>query len=443
MRILLSAANFCSDPYPVYPLGMSVIAGALAAAGHEVEQFDPMLFGPEKYRAEAAKRIAAFHPDLIGVSIRNIDNIDSRADDDELIHDSVKVIRFLRTLANVPMLLGGAGYSLYPERILALTGAEYGVAGVGEEAVVELAAALARGERPPPGVYRKKSEQQASPLYPSEITDFYYGETHIIPIQTKRGCPFRCVYCTYPVLEGNVMRMRDLHEVLRDIELIRTKWPEAMLYFVDAVFNDPGRSYVPLIEAMIERKLTVPWTGFVTPARLRDGDLERMVESGMVAADLGVDAASDATLTGMGKSFSFDHVRCCCKKLLELGVGVTTSVMFGGPGETYETIAEGIRNLREIEPVYSVVFSGIRVLDGAPLVEIARREGKIAPDWDGLGSLYYFAPGLDPDRVHAMLLEGFKGSRFCIYPPGSRNRDLQMIHKFGYVKLRNLQLTRR
>ena len=136
MRILLSAANFCSDPYPVYPLGMSVIAGALAAAGHEVEQFDPMPFGPEKYREEAAKRVAAFRPELIGVSIRNLDNIDSRADDDELIRDSVKVIRFLRTLAAAPMILGGPGYSLYPERILELTGAEYGVAGGGESAVV-------------------------------------------------------------------------------------------------------------------------------------------------------------------------------------------------------------------------------------------------------------------------------------------------------------------
>ena len=50
--------------------------------------------------------------------------------------------------------------------------------------------------------------------------------------------------------------------------------------------------------------------------------------------------------------------------------------MFGGPGETYETVAEGIRNLREIEPAYSIAFSGIRVLDGAPLVDVARREGK-------------------------------------------------------------------
>ena len=442
MRILLSAANFCSDPYPVYPLGMSVIAGALAAAGHEVEQFDPMPFGPEKYREEAAKRVAAFRPELIGVSIRNLDNIDSRADDDELIRDSVKVIRFLRTLAAAPMILGGPGYSLYPERILELTGAEYGVAGEGESAVVELAAALVRGERPAPGVYRKKSERQAPPLYSPEIAGFYHGETHIIPIQTKRGCPFRCAYCTYPMLEGHEMRLRDLDEVLRDIERIRSEWPDAMLYFVDAVFNDPGRCYVPLVEAMIERRLTVPWTGFVTPARLRDGDLERMAESGMVAVDLGVDAASDATLAGLGKAFSFDEVRRCCGKLLELNVGVTTSVMFGGPGETYETVAEGIRNLREIEPAYSIAFSGIRVLDGAPLVDVARREGKVAPDWDGLGSLYYFAPGLDPDRVHEMLLEGFKGSRFCVYPPGSRNRDLQMIHKFGYVKLRNLQLAR-
>ena len=47
---------------------------------------------------------------------------------------------------------------------------------------------------------------------------------------------------------------------------------------------------------------------------------------------------------------------------------------------------------------------------------------------------------LNPEEVHNLLLAGFAGSRFCVYPPGSRNRDIQMIHRFGYRKLRNLQL---
>ncbi len=444
MKILLSGANFCDEPYIVYPLGMSVTARILTAAGHEVRQFDPLAAGGlAAYREKLSAAVREFQPDLAGVSIRNLDNIDSRTVDCGLLGRSFELIAALRAAApGVPLMLGGPGFTLYPEAILKLTGCEYGVAGEGERAVLELAAKIESGTPPPAGtIFRAPVERIAGALYDPAIADFYCGETHMLPVQTKRGCPFKCAYCTYPALEGRTMRPRPLDAVLNDIRFIHERYPEAMIYFVDSVFNDPGRCFEPLVRAMIEQKLQVPWTGFITPGHLRDGDLELLAESGLVTADLGVDAASDAALAGLGKSFTFSEVERCCAKLRELQVGITTSVMFGGPGETYATVREGIANLRRLEPAYSIVFSGIRVLDGAPLVAIARREKQIPDDWNGVGSLYYFAPGLDREIVHEMLLDGFRDSRFCVYPAGSRNHDVRMIHKFGYVKLRNLHLT--
>ncbi len=446
MRILLSAANFCDDPYIVYPLGMSVAATALERAGHRVLQFDPLAAGGlEHYPAALKTALEAFRPELIGVSLRNLDNIDSCTVDCRLLGHSMALIRLLRENATgIPVVLGGPAFTLYPEALLVTTGCEYGVAGEGESALAELAGELAAGRIPKPGtIFRGNMPEIAGASYQPDIARFYCDETHMLPVQTKRGCPFRCAYCTYPMLEGRVMRSRDLEAVLDDISRIRRDYPEAMIYFVDAVFNDPAREFEPLVKAMIERRLTVPWTGFITPGHLRGGDLELLAASGMVAADLGVDAAADATLAGLGKSFTFAEVRRCCAGLHELGVGVTTSVMFGGPGETYDTVREGVANLRSLEPVYSIVFSGIRILDGAPLLEVARREGQVPENWNGIGSLYYFAPGLDRVRLHEMLLAGFADSRYCVYPPGRRNRDLRLIHKFGYVKLRELDLTRR
>ncbi len=439
MRILLSATNFCTDPYAVYPLGMSVVAAVLKAAGHEVRQFDPLSCGAENYADRVAEEIADFCPELIGVSLRNLDNIDSRSVDDRLLGEALGVIRTLKRLSGVPMFIGGPGFSLYPERILELCGAEYGIRGEGEAAVLEVVEAAARGTGVG-RVFAAPGPEQFGARYDRRIAEFYVRETHMLPVQTKRGCPFHCAYCTYPELEGRVMRMRDQEAVLRDLEYIRENFPEAMVYFVDSVFNDPGRLYEPLLREMIRRRLDIAWSGFITPAGVRDGDPELWAESGLIAADLGLDAATDETLSGLGKNFKFAEAERCARRMLELGIGVTSSVMFGGPGETVETIRAGIANLRSLEPAYTAVFSGIRLLAGAPLLEQARREGKVPAEWDGVGSLYYFAPGLNPEEVHNLLLAGFAGSRFCVYPPGSRNRDIQMIHRFGYRKLRNLQL---
>ena len=438
MRIFLSASNFCNEPYVVYPLGMSVVGRALEQAGHTVMQFDPLAAGgSEQYGAALTASLREFRPELIGISIRNLDNIDSSAPDDRLLGRSLGVIRACREAApGVPVVLGGTGFSLYPETLLRISGCEYGIAGEGESAFAALAAAVERGEPPPAGtVVRRRAAVPGGASYPDAIARFYLRETHMIPVQTKRGCPFRCAYCAYPLLEGKNIRPRPVEEVLSDLAMIRARWPEALVFFVDAVFNDPGREFEKLAQAMIERDLAVPWTGFLTPAGVREGDFELLQRAGMVAAELGVDGASDTALAGLGKAFTFKEVRECCRKLHALGVGMSASVMFGGPGETVTSVREGIANLNALEGVYTMVFAGIRVLNGAPLLELARRENRLPSNWNGIGAHYYFAPGLEQAQLHRMLLDGFRGSRYVSYPPGKCHETLRLIHKFGYRKM--------
>src|SRR5512133_269315 len=74
-RVLLVSANLTTEPYPVYPLGLAVIAAALAQAGHQLEQFDFLASGASE--AQLAVQIAAFAPDYVCVSLRNLDNCDS------------------------------------------------------------------------------------------------------------------------------------------------------------------------------------------------------------------------------------------------------------------------------------------------------------------------------------------------------------------------------
>lgn len=443
MKILLSAANFCIEPLPVYPLGMGVVARALVEAGHEVAQFDPLVCGRDAYAAEAERMLRAFAPDAVGVSIRNLDVTDSCTADGQFFEATLGVIRTWRRLTDRPIVLGGPGFSMNPQSVLSASGADYGIAGEGERAAVELFGAIAAGKAPPRGtVVRAPAKVILGARYSRKIADWYDRETHNIPIQTKRGCPFRCVYCTYPMLEGHAIRPRPVEDVLSDVAFVKANWPESMVYFTDSVFNDPSRTWEELLRKMVERGLSVPWTGFITPHLLSDADIDLMADSGLISADLGVDGSTDATLAGLGKDFTFADVRRCCAKMLSRNVTVNANAMFGGPGETWQTVKEGIANMRSLEPVFSIIFCGIRVLSGAPLIAAARKQGVIPADWNDTEPLYYYAPGLDAARLHQELLEGFRGSAYCVYPPSSRSDDLRALHRFGFPKIREMRLMR-
>jgi len=74
-RILLVSSNTTIDPFPVYPLGMAVVASALASAGHTVDQFDFLMEGESE--DAFCNRIKGFEPDFVCMSLRNLDNCDS------------------------------------------------------------------------------------------------------------------------------------------------------------------------------------------------------------------------------------------------------------------------------------------------------------------------------------------------------------------------------
>lgn len=432
MNILLVSSNICVEPFAVYPLGMSVIASVLTNAGHHVTQFDILPGGMEGL--EALLKEKAF--DLIGLSIRNIDTVNSRGNAHDIIRTHLETVEACRRLSRAPLMLGGPGFSLMPEDIMRVSGADYGVVGEGEKAVAELVSEIESGRTDIQKLRVGAPLHQADPLYSDEIMAYYYKNVHMIPIQTKRGCPFHCVYCTYPLLEGHQVRPRDADPILDQMEEMFAKMPEAMFFFVDSVFNDPGGHCIRFLKRMKERNLKFPFDAFLAPSNLSDSDIDLMVECGLIATELGLDGATDTALRGLRKNFTFEQASHVTLALMERKVGVNTNLMFCGPGETYDTIREGIANIFSLIPAYSAVFSGIRILPGTPLYTLAKEKNMVPDNWNGIDELFYFEPGLDPETVNTMLQEGFGGNEYCVYPPNRFTRALRTIHKIGYVNYR-------
>lgn len=434
-RVFILSANTTLEPYPVYPLGMAVIASALSAKGYEVRQFDFLASGcsEERLRTE----LESFAPDFVCFSLRNIDNVDSFSSEKAwYLAKARDQIRLIRHVTQVPIILGGPGFSIMPEEILDYFEADYGVVGEGESVLCDLLVAL-KGGLPSPRILSGHTDrlcgaEMAAPLFEQDLVEFYLAQSGMLNLQTKRGCPFRCTYCTYPTLEGNRFRPRPPKAVVDDLEKAIRDFGVEKVFFTDSVFNDPGGLYLELVEELLRRDLSIYWSAFFRPQGLGREELSLLKRSGLYAMELGTDAACDTTLQGIKKGFTFAEVLKVNQACLEAEIPCAHFCMFGGPGETLATVEEGLENIAQLGAAVVFAFSGIRILAGTEIHAQAIKDGVIDADTSLLKPAYYFSPQVDPEAMNAMILKGFQGQRNRIFPPSAGQEKLAVMQRFGF-----------
>ncbi len=434
-RVFILSANTTTEPYPVYPLGMAVIAAALSENGHEVRQFD--FLAADRCEDRLRAELAEFDPEFVCFSLRNIDNVDSFSSEKAwYLAKAREQIGLIREVSEAPVILGGSGFSIMPEEILDYFSADYGVVGEGEAALCQLVADLNLG-LPVPQIIaghngRLIGAEMAAPLFEPKLVEFYLAESGMLNLQTKRGCPFHCTYCTYPGLEGNRFRHRSAGAVADDLERASRDLGVENIFFTDSVFNDPGGLYLELAEEFLRRDLSIRWSAFFRPQGLGRQELALLKRAGLYAMELGTDAACDTTLKGIKKGFSFAEVLEVNRACLEEEIPCAHFCMFGCPGETMATVEEGLSNIEQLGAAVVFAFSGIRILSGTEIHSQAVRDGVIDAETSLLKPVYYFSPQVDPETMNSMILKGFQGRRNRIFPPSAGQEKLAVMQRFGY-----------
>jgi radical SAM superfamily enzyme YgiQ (UPF0313 family) len=411
---------------------MGVVARALESGGHEVRQFDLLQRGGAT--AELRAELTAYAADVVCLSLRNLDEAESRS----LEQGSAtarQVVGVVRECTAAPIILGGPAFSLLPEEWMEALGADFGVVGEGEEAIGELLAALQRGEKPARiwrrrGVGLPAAAMLGASLRP-ELCAFYLAESGILGVQTKRGCPFRCAYCSYPNLEGHVFRHRALDEVLEDIRCLRRQGA-ARIFITDSVFNDPAGRYLLLAEAMLTAGLEVECTAFFRPAAITDAEMALLKRSGLGAVELGTDGATDVTLAAQRKDFDFAAAVAWTRACLRHDIPCVHYLIFGGPGETPETLEDGLKNLEQLAGSAILASSGVRILPGTRVHELALAEGLISAATPLATAPLYFSPQIDRIVMEQRITAAFRTHREWLYPPDAAREAMEVMRRFGY-----------
>lgn len=433
-RIFFISSNTTVDPYPVYPLGMAVVSGALKEAGHEVRQYDCLVHGGDRAGLHAA--LHAFAPDLISISLRNIDNVDSFSGEDGWYLQRVKqLVVTLREIIAVPIVIGGPALTIMPEAIAEYLKVDHAIIGEGEGALPELVSRLAAGESVPQIMLRKlplDGDQFSAPLFDQQLVDFYLQQSGMVNLQTKRGCPHRCSYCSYPHLEGNRFRVRDPRLVVDELERLQQENGVDRVFFTDSVFNDTQGAYLQLVEEMLRRDLGMQWSAFFRPQGFGRAELALMKRAGLYALELGTDAAADRTLAGICKKLDFAEVIMVNQACLDESLPAAHFVMFGGPDEDEATLEEGLDNMDQLGVSVVFAFSGIRIHPESPLHQRAIDDGVIAAETPLLKPVYYFSPLLDREAMERTIETRFSGQKNRIFPPSEGLKRMAIMQGFGY-----------
>ena len=411
MKVLLVATNRERSPYPVAPLGALCVAAAARAAGHTVEFLDMGL--ESKPEAALQKAVGKGGFQAVAFGIRNLDNCWSFAP--RLYFDDVRQLaETVRRSFKGPLILGGTGFSVSPQGWMQRLDADCGVIGEGERAFPEILARLEAGRSLEgiDGVITASKHQISAAVVlptktiermnelPSPAHDLcgyarYVKQGGFVSVQTKRGCPFKCIYCIYPQLEGKRYRLRSPEAVAQEVEDVAVRSKARHFFFVDSVFNDPRGHALAICAALHRRKLPVRWSAFCNPTGF-DAELARaMKEAGCEAVEFGQDAASAKMLVALDKPFDLEDTRVALQAAHDAGLPFAIYLLFGGPGETWADVEETQNFLNQCAPAHAVFATyGIRVYEGTPMAEIARQEGQIKPDQDLFEPAYYLSPAL-------------------------------------------------
>jgi radical SAM superfamily enzyme YgiQ (UPF0313 family) len=405
MRVLLISANTEPINMPIIPVGLGAVAAATRDAGHEVHLVD--LMNVSDTRSVVKDAIKTFHPDVIGISVRNIDDQNIRQP--LFLLDQVKtVISECRGLTDVPIVLGGAGYSVFPEASLTYLGADMGIQGEGEVAFPLLLNRMKQGTdlsgvpglyMPGVGLQGKRQFQKNLDLLPLADADLWTPPSAdendlYMPVQTRRGCPMNCSYCSTSCIEGSIIRKRS-PKVVVDALARLVKKGFRRFFFTDNIFNIPPSYTTELCRAITDRDLGIVGRCIIYPGKLDEALVKEMARAGCTEVALGFESGSERILKSMNKKFTPEDVRRTCDMLADHGIFQMGFLLLGGPGETKASVEESVAFADSLPVNVMKITPGIRIYPFTSLAKQALNEGVITPDDDLLFPKFYVVPELE------------------------------------------------
>lgn len=211
---------------------------------------------------------------------------------------------------------------------------------------------------------------------------FEWETFHIIPIESGRGCPYGCEFCTVTGFFGDSIRFRSnqsiVDEMLRIKERARSARGKAAVFFVDDNFAINVKRTKALLRDIIAAGAQLSWVGQISANLLRDEELlDLIAASGGKWIFIGMESLDPANLASVNKSFNkpADYARVL-QSLARRHVYAITSFIFGLDNDTPGVAERTVAEIRRWPPGLPV-FGQITPFPATPLYERLKKEGRL------------------------------------------------------------------
>lgn len=431
MKLLLVQSYLAKEEVMLYPLGLVCVASSLDK--HEVRIFDLNLY--EDPFAELEKHLVEYQPNIVGISLRNIDNQD-RINTIYYYKDFVRTIRKVKAVTpKVQLVAGGAGYSMFARKIMERNDElDFGVYLEGEQTFGELLDNLDNPGAVQGLYYRENGEVKFTgerelpeldslPKIQRSYADMSAYDNTImnIGVESKRGCLFDCVYCNYPFLNGNRIRQRKPEDVVDEIENMVNESGIRRFTFVDPIFNVPIDHASQICREIIKRHLDVSWGAYMHVKYAPEEFLLTAREAGCEAFVFSPDGASDNALKSLRKGITEAELRKVYtifrtnEKLKD--VFVLFTLMLSPPGGTFHDLLKTLwfhtKAKHQLRGRGGAIASWIRIEPETRIYKTALENGALKKDFDLLPEIeaqlqnaFYVHPHLKiPDTILIHLMK--------------------------------------
>jgi radical SAM superfamily enzyme YgiQ (UPF0313 family) len=223
-----------------------------------------------------------------------------------------------------------------------------------------------------PNVFRRLTERHGSG----------WKSFNLVPVESGRGCPYGCEFCTVTGFFGDSIRFRTNESVVNELLMLKrraeTECGQVAVFFIDDNFAINIKRTKSLLRDIISAKAQLPWVAQISANLLRDEELVDLIAtSGGKWIFIGMESLDAANLADVNKNFNKpEEYAAVLNRLAKRDVYAITSFIIGLDNDT-AGVAE--RTLRQIEswPPGLPVFSALTPLPGTPLYTRLETEGRL------------------------------------------------------------------
>jgi radical SAM superfamily enzyme YgiQ (UPF0313 family) len=349
-------------------LGIEYLSAALEQAGHQTDlAFEIGLEGTfyfhsrKKNHTAIIKKIEAFKPDMV------------------LFSSTTNLFPWVREVAytikqhfSVPIIVGGIHATILPERVITDKNIDMVCIGEGEEAMVELANKLSRGQdyHDTKNIWHKVEntivKNKVRPLitdldqlpFPNKDIFYQYGcFTDRLYVMTSRGCPYTCTYCFNHQLQElyretgcPYVRRRSVHSVIEELKLYKDKYKMKSVHFYDDTFI-LNHKWIAEFTAHYKKEIGVPFYCLVRANLVTGEIIKALKDSGCMCVGMGIESGNDYIRNHILKrNMSSQQIYEAAKIIKENKIKLVTFNIFGVPGETPKEMLDTMKMNLKIKP---------------------------------------------------------------------------------------------